>query len=229
MNTENFVVITALFSGFCYLILILWMQEWLAESQLLSTKCWSGCLSLFCLFKCWTYFVQIARQAYLCTSIPACACGLHICTDFQILTWRQRIFRCFVSNKCSEVLPLSPAKHASTYKVNKRSKQRINQRSKLVFIELEAIRRFISKFLIFGFQDWPVFKEVSSLLILVPPLLGLKGNLDTCLASRLSTQANLGKMNSCREVWKMIVGNIAVVQVISDICLVTTWICQLYR
>lgn len=62
-------------------------------------------------------------------------------------------------------------------------------------------------------QNWPVFKEISSLLILVPPLLGLKGNLDTCLASRLSTQANLGKMNSCRELWKMIVGNIAVVQV----------------
>lgn len=62
-------------------------------------------------------------------------------------------------------------------------------------------------------QNWDVFKDVSSLLILVPPLLGLKGNLDTCLASRLSTQANLGKMNSCREIWKMIVGNIAVVQV----------------
>jgi solute carrier family 41 len=78
---------------------------------------------------------------------------------------------------------------------------------------------FISKLLIFGFQNWPVFQDVSALLILVPPLLGLKGNLDTCLASRLSTQANLGKMNSCRELWKMTVGNIAVVQVISDICL----------
>jgi Divalent cation transporter. len=61
-----------------------------------------------------------------------------------------------------------------------------------------------------------VFKDVTSLLILVPPLLGLKGNLDTCLASRLSTQANMGKMNSFREIWKMIVGNIAIVQVNSD-------------
>jgi hypothetical protein len=92
----------------------------------------------------------------------------------------------------------------------------MSQRTKLVFIELEINQRFISQFLTFGFQNWDVFKDVSSLLILVPPLLGLKGNLDTCLASRLSTQANLGKMNSCREIWKMIVGNIAVVQVISD-------------
>ena len=34
-----------------------------------------------------------------------------------------------------------------------------------------------------------------------------------CLASRLSTQANLGNMASTREMLKMIVGNIALVQV----------------
>lgn len=62
-------------------------------------------------------------------------------------------------------------------------------------------------------QDWQVFMEVSQIFILVPALLGLKGNLDMCLASRLSTQANLGNMKSYREVLKMIVGNIALVQV----------------
>ncbi|KDR12277.1 hypothetical protein L798_13766, partial [Zootermopsis nevadensis] len=61
--------------------------------------------------------------------------------------------------------------------------------------------------------EWAVFKDVSALLILVPPLLGLKGNLDMCLASRLSTQANMGKMDSWGEMWKMIVGNVAVVQI----------------
>lgn len=55
--------------------------------------------------------------------------------------------------------------------------------------------------------------HVGELFILVPSLLGLKGNLDMCLASRLSTQANLGNMESTREVLKMIVGNIALVQV----------------
>lgn len=58
-----------------------------------------------------------------------------------------------------------------------------------------------------------MFKVVSQLLILVPALLGLKGNLDMCLASRLSTQANLGNMNTLRETVKMIIGNIALVQI----------------
>ncbi|XP_033219177.1 solute carrier family 41 member 1-like [Belonocnema kinseyi] len=62
-------------------------------------------------------------------------------------------------------------------------------------------------------QNWPVFRDISQLFILVPALLGLKGNLDMCLASRLSTQANLGNMSSCREIIKMIVGNIALVQI----------------
>ncbi|XP_032670098.1 solute carrier family 41 member 1 isoform X2 [Odontomachus brunneus] len=62
-------------------------------------------------------------------------------------------------------------------------------------------------------KNWEVFRTVSQLLILVPALLGLKGNLDMCLASRLSTQANLGNMHDFRETVKMIIGNIALVQI----------------
>ncbi|CAK9819272.1 Solute carrier family 41 member 1 [Anthophora plagiata] len=62
-------------------------------------------------------------------------------------------------------------------------------------------------------KDWPVFRAVSQLFILVPSLLGLKGNLDMCLASRLCTQANLGNMHGLREITKMIIGNIALVQI----------------
>ncbi|XP_014211175.1 solute carrier family 41 member 1 [Copidosoma floridanum] len=62
-------------------------------------------------------------------------------------------------------------------------------------------------------KDWDVFQQVSQIFILVPALLGLKGNLDMCLASRLSTQANLGNMKGYREVVKMIIGNIALVQI----------------
>ncbi|XP_017094435.1 solute carrier family 41 member 3 isoform X4 [Drosophila bipectinata] len=62
-------------------------------------------------------------------------------------------------------------------------------------------------------EKWYVFKNVSELFILVPALLGLKGNLDMCLASRLSTQVNLGNMTSRQSVVRMIVGNIALVQV----------------
>lgn len=41
------------------------------------------------------------------------------------------------------------------------------------------------------FQHWDVFTKVSEIFILVPSLLGLKGNLEMTLASRLSTQVKV--------------------------------------
>ncbi|XP_026272474.1 solute carrier family 41 member 1 [Frankliniella occidentalis] len=61
-------------------------------------------------------------------------------------------------------------------------------------------------------QHWEVYQVVSEVFILVPALLGLKGNLEMTLASRLSTQANLGIMDSRREQWKLIAGNMALIQ-----------------
>ncbi|XP_066997122.1 solute carrier family 41 member 1 [Anabrus simplex] len=61
-------------------------------------------------------------------------------------------------------------------------------------------------------QHWPVYKYVSEVFILVPALLGLKGNLEMTLASRLSTQANLGNMDNTREQWSLIIGNLALIQ-----------------
>lgn len=61
-------------------------------------------------------------------------------------------------------------------------------------------------------KRWPVFTNVSEVIILVPPLLGLKGNLEMTLASRLSTQANLGHLDAASEQWLMIGGNLALVQ-----------------
>ena len=43
-------------------------------------------------------------------------------------------------------------------------------------------------------QSWPVYRSYPELFILVPALLGLKGNLEMTLASRLSTLANLGRL-----------------------------------
>ena len=37
------------------------------------------------------------------------------------------------------------------------------------------------------FQHWPLFTDITELYILVPSLLGLKGNLEMTLSSRLST------------------------------------------
>lgn len=61
-------------------------------------------------------------------------------------------------------------------------------------------------------QHWDVFVNVSEVFIMVPSLLGLKGNLEMTLASRLSTQANLGNLDSKKELWSLIIGNMALVQ-----------------
>ncbi|XP_054723422.1 solute carrier family 41 member 1-like, partial [Uloborus diversus] len=61
-------------------------------------------------------------------------------------------------------------------------------------------------------EDWSVFQNVTELFILVPTLLGLKGNLEMTLASRVSTQANLGKLESAKEKWQMAWGNMALIQ-----------------
>ena len=60
-------------------------------------------------------------------------------------------------------------------------------------------------------KDWPVFKEVG-VTIMVPALLGLKGNLEMTLASRLSTASNLGKLDWSMSGWSMILGNLVLVQ-----------------
>lgn len=61
-------------------------------------------------------------------------------------------------------------------------------------------------------QSWSVFKNIPQLVILVPPLLGLKGNVEMTLASRLSTHANLGDLDTRSGKRKIIMGNMALIQ-----------------
>ena len=62
-------------------------------------------------------------------------------------------------------------------------------------------------------QHWKVFKEVPELFILVPALLGLKGNLEMTLASRLSTAANLGILDQFSNAKKIAKANLALIQI----------------
>jgi len=61
-------------------------------------------------------------------------------------------------------------------------------------------------------QHWTVFVSITEMFVLVPSLLGLKGNLEMTMAARLSTHANLGNMQNWKQTLKLAKGNIALVQ-----------------
>jgi len=61
-------------------------------------------------------------------------------------------------------------------------------------------------------KDWPAFKSVPEIIIVIPPLLGLKGNLEMTLAARMSTAANLGILDKRKVAISSIMGNLILVQ-----------------
>ncbi|CAK9805211.1 Solute carrier family 41 member 1 [Anthophora quadrimaculata] len=124
------------------------------------------------------------------------------------------------------LIPSSPIDHLEC--IGDNTKKSIIQNSQSKHLEDEnvwsmSIQMFVP-FLLAGFgmvaasllldiiQHWPVYQEVSEVYILVPALLGLKGNLEMTLASRFSTHANLGHMDTRKQQWTLILGNLALIQ-----------------
>lgn len=64
-------------------------------------------------------------------------------------------------------------------------------------MELISTYHLKSSTVIISLQHTDVFVQVSEIFILVPSLLGLKGNLEMTLASRLSTQ--VGKRQTLKN------------------------------
>uniref|UniRef100_A0A0M3HWV4 Divalent cation transporter n=1 Tax=Ascaris lumbricoides TaxID=6252 RepID=A0A0M3HWV4_ASCLU len=60
--------------------------------------------------------------------------------------------------------------------------------------------------------SWSLFESTPETFILVPALLGLKGNLEMTLASRLSTMSNMGLMSTSTEQLKVACVNLALTQ-----------------
>ena len=102
-------------------------------------------------------------------------------------------------------------------------------------------------------QYWPVFQTLPELFIMVPALIGLKGNLEMTLASRyfaftyysfskyfnlrLSTHANLGDLDTLEQTMVMGSANLALIQVqgvvvgalASVIAMLMAWLVDLDR
>ncbi|RXN23348.1 solute carrier family 41 member 2-like isoform X1 [Labeo rohita] len=130
----------------------------------------------------------------------------------------------FSSKEFSESDPLLPNEFYGTALASGSTSQNHGQE-----MPMESVRAMVLQilfpFLLAGFgtvlagmlldvvQHWDVFRNVTEIFILVPPLLGLKGNLEMTLASRLSTAVNVGRINSSREQWNLIIGNLALKQV----------------
>ena len=82
----------------------------------------------------------------------------------------------------------------------------------LIAIVFSAGGNFGAGLILDNNQKWQVFNQVPELFYLVPTLLGLKGNLEMTMVARLSTMANMGKMNSWNKICWSALTNLATVQ-----------------
>jgi solute carrier family 41 len=61
-------------------------------------------------------------------------------------------------------------------------------------------------------QVWSVYHDMEELLVLVPVLLGMKDNVVMTMASRLTTAAAVGEMDTLEDTWQATKANVCVMQ-----------------
>ena len=61
-------------------------------------------------------------------------------------------------------------------------------------------------------QNWSFLTQMEEAFVLIPPLLGLKGNLEMTLASRLGTWTNLGLLKTRKQQLKIFISSVALDQ-----------------
>lgn len=62
-------------------------------------------------------------------------------------------------------------------------------------------------------QHWKAMVEIEELIMIVPVVLNLKGNLEMNLSARLGTAANMGELDKPSVRRKLILGNLSLLQV----------------
>jgi solute carrier family 41 len=70
-------------------------------------------------------------------------------------------------------------------------------------------------------QYWKVFDKLEELFLLLPALLGLKGNLQMTLASRLSTHSHLGHLQTTEDLLGLTCANLSLNQCLSIVISLT--------
>lgn len=114
---------------------------------------------------------------------------------------------------------------ANQNKLNHKDKEQYDQTEEYeVQSSFSVFRQMLIPFTIAGFgsvfagivlnwvHDWPVFRAIPQIEIMVSAFLGLIGNIETTYASRLSTQANLGRLDHWTGLREIVGGNLLVVQ-----------------
>jgi solute carrier family 41 len=58
-------------------------------------------------------------------------------------------------------------------------------------------------------QRWKAMRMIGELIVIVPVIMNLKGNLEMNLSARLRTAANMGELDDPKRRYKIILGNLA--------------------